>query len=166
MLSTKMRECRSERYCMNDSYIRLIFLIHAAVTLLMVGVIWFVQLVHYPLLSYVGNSEFPGYERQHRGFIKWLVAPLMLTEGVTAFLLFVFPPAAVTDWQLWIGLVFLFAVWFSTAFVQVPIHNMLSKGFDPAVHQRLVRTNRLRTIAWSLRGGLVLLMFWSALSID
>ena len=151
---------------MNDSYIRLLFLIHAAVTLLMVGVIWFVQVVHYPLLSYVGHSEFAAYERHHRAFIKWLVAPLMLLEGVTAVFLFLFPAAAVSDWQLWNGIALLSLIWFSTAFVQVPCHNILSKAFDPAVHQRLVRTNWLRTIAWSLRGGLVLSMFWSALSMD
>ena len=84
---------------MNDSYIRLFFLVHEAVTLIMVGVIWFVQLVHYPLLSYVGHSEFPVYERHHRGFNKWLVAPLMLLEGMTAELLILFPPAAASDWH-------------------------------------------------------------------
>ena len=151
---------------MSDSYIVLLFLTHAAVTLLMVGLIWFVQVVHYPLLSSVGNSEFPAYEQHHRSFIKWLVAPLMLTEGVTAVALFFFSPSAVTDWQLWIGLVSLCVIWFSTAFVQVPYHNALSKGFDPTVHQRLVRTNWLRTIAWSIRGGIVLLMFWSAMNMD
>ena len=151
---------------MNDSYIRLLFLIHVAVTLLMVGVIWFVQLVHYPLLSFVGQSEFPAYERRHRAFIKWLVAPLMLMEGMTAVLLFLFPPAAVSDWQLWSGIALLCVIWFSTAFVQVPLHDMLSKAFEPAVHWRLMRTNWLRTIAWSLRGGLVMSMFWSALSMD
>ena len=151
---------------MNDSYIRLFFLVHEAVTLIMVGVIWFVQLVHYPLLSYVGHSEFPVYERHHRGFIKWLVAPLMLLEGMTAALLILFPPAAASDWQLWIGTGLLFVIWISTAFVQVPLHSVLSRGFDPAVQKRLVRTNWWRTIAWSLRGGLVLAMLWSALSTD
>ena len=151
---------------MNDSYIRLFFLTHAAVTLLLVGLIWFVQLVHYPLLSYVGVSEFPAYERNHRAFIKWLVAPLMLFEGLTAAFLILFRPAAATDWQLWIGAGLLLVIWFSTAFVQVPLHNVLSRGFDPAAQQRLVRTNWWRTIAWSLRGGLVVSMLWSALSLD
>ncbi|MEI8016853.1 MAG: peroxiredoxin [Schlesneria sp.] len=151
---------------MNDSYIRLVFLAHALVTLLMVGVIWFVQLVHYPLLSYVGHSEFPAYEQHHRGFIKWLVAPLMLLEGMTAAFLILFPPAAASDWQLWIGAGLLLVIWISTAFVQVPLHIMLSRGFDPAVQKRLVRTNWWRTIAWSFRGGLVLAMLWSALSTD
>ncbi len=151
---------------MSDSYIRLFFLIHAAVTLLMVGLIWFVQLVHYPLFSYVGHSEFPVYERQHRGFIKWLVAPLMMLEGITAALLILFPPVATSDWQLWVGVGLLLVIWFSTAFVQVPLHNVLSKGFDPAVQRRLVQTNWWRTIAWSLRGGLACSMLWAALSTD
>ena len=151
---------------MSDSSIVLLFLIHAAVTLIMVGLIWFVQVVHYPLLSSVGNSEFTAYENHHRSIIKWLVAPLMMTEGVTAIALLVFPPAAATDLQLWLGVVLLSLIWFSTAFVQVPCHNVLSKAFDPVVHQRLVRTNWLRTIGWSLRGGIILLMLWSALHMD
>jgi len=151
---------------MNDSNIRQLFLIHAAVTLLMIGVIWFVQLVHYPLLANVGNTEFPAYERRHRSFIKWLVAPLMMVEGLTAVLLLMFHPAAVSDWQLWVGLALLCAIWFSTAFVQIPCHDILSKSFDPVVHQRLVSSNWLRTFAWSLRGGLVLSILWSALSND
>jgi len=46
-------------------------------------------------------------------------------------------------------------------FLQVPSHELLSKGFDSVVHQRLVSTNWLRAAAWSLRGFLVLSMTWS-----
>ena len=40
---------------------------------------------------------------------------------------------------------------------------MLSQEFDKAVHQRLVWTNWLRTVAWSLRALLVLWMAWATL---
>jgi thioredoxin-dependent peroxiredoxin len=146
---------------MNESYTFLLLLTHAAVALLMVGVIWFVQLVHYPLLSYVGLSEFAAYEKQHRAFIVWLVAPLMLIEGATAALLVLFAPPIIPAWQLWVGIALLCVIWSSTAFVQVPCHNILSRGFDTGIHKRLVRTNWWRTIAWSLRGGLALSMIWS-----
>lgn len=42
-----------------------LLVVHAATTLFMVGVIWFVQIVHYPLCSRVGGAAFAGYERDH-----------------------------------------------------------------------------------------------------
>jgi hypothetical protein len=82
----------------------------------------------------------------------------MILEWITALLLFWFPPTGGTSWKLAIGLALLAIIWLSTAFVQVPCHNGLSQGFDAIVHRRLVRTNWIRTVAWSLRGLLVLWM--------
>jgi ABC-type microcin C transport system permease subunit YejB len=43
-------------------------------------------------------------------------------------------------------------IWASTAFLQVPIHNALTNGFDAQAHARLVDTNWIRTLAWTARG--------------
>jgi hypothetical protein len=40
--------------------------------------------------------------------------------------------------------------------LQVPLHTRLARGFDPAAHRQLVRTNWLRTLAWTLRALLLL----------
>jgi len=131
----------------------LLFSSHAAATWALVGLIWTIQLVHYPLMKLVGPASFPDYHRAHTRRITWVVAPLMLAELATAGAL------------LWRGerdpwwlasLVPLAFNWLSTALVQVPLHDRLSAGFDPAPHARLVRTNRWRTAAWSLRGLFVL----------
>ena len=50
---------------MNDPIIRLLFLAHLGSSLYMVGLIWFVQVVHYPLFDSVGDREFPSYEQRH-----------------------------------------------------------------------------------------------------
>ena len=50
---------------MNDVMLRLVFLSQIASTLYMTGLIWFVQVVHYPLLGAVGGSEFSAYEQRH-----------------------------------------------------------------------------------------------------
>ena len=89
----------------------------------------------------------------------------MLIEGATAVLLIWFRPTAVPDWSVWFGLTLLGVSWLSTAFIQVPCHELLAQDFDPLVHQRLVSTNWLRTAAWSLHGGLVLWMAWTSLSV-
>ena len=64
-----------------------IFALHMFSTLAMVGLIWFVQVVHYPLFSSVGQSPFPEYERLHQKRTTLVVAPLMLIEALTATLI-------------------------------------------------------------------------------
>ena len=147
---------------MNDLLIRLVFLSQLAATLYMTGLIWFVQVVHYPLLGAVGESDFPAYEQRHMSLTTWVVAPPMLIEAATAILLFWLRPTGVSIGFVWAGVVLLASIWLSTAFLQVPCHEALAKGFDANFHQRLVSTNWIRTVAWSLRG---LLVFWIALGI-
>lgn len=148
---------------MNNPLVRLLFLTHLGSSLYMVGLIWFVQVVHYPLFARVGGAEFAAYEQRHTVYVTWVVAPAMLIEAATAVLLFWFRPTAVPSFILWTGLALLGVIWLSTALLQVPCHDVLSRGFDSLVHQRLVSTNWLRTSAWSLRGVLVLWMAWVAL---
>jgi hypothetical protein len=135
-----------------------LLLVHAAVTLAMWGVILMVQLVHYPLFRLVGEKDYVEYQAEHMRRITWIVAPLMATELVTAGLLVWAPPAAVSEWTVWTGLALVLWIWGTTGLVQVPLHSRLTDGFDAAAHRRLVRTNWLRTLAWTLRVGLVLWM--------
>jgi len=111
--------------------VKLIFLAHVTATLFMCGVIWFVQVVHYPLFLNVGTTQFKAYENAHRDLITWVVTPPMLIEGLTAVLLLWQRPQGVAIKYLWIGLGLLLMIWFSTWFVQVPQHNRLTQGFSP-----------------------------------
>lgn len=140
---------------MSETLSRLVLLSHLAATLYMMGVIWFVQIVHYPLFGRVGAGEFGAYERRHTALTTWVVAPPMLWEGLSGCLLLLGRPAGLSAWLLAVGLALLVVVWLSTALVQVPCHAGLSRGFDPATHRRLVRTNWIRTVAWTLRGLLL-----------
>ena len=144
---------------MMDSLPDLLLMIHLASTLFMTGVIWFVQVVHYPLFSMIGRSVFPACEVRHAALTARIVGSPMLVELATALLLFWIRPAEVSTWNMSIGLALLIVIWLSTALVQVPCHQALKRGFGAAVHQRLVRTNWVRTVAWSLRG---LLVCWMA----
>ena len=140
-----------------------LLLIHAAATLAMWGVILIVQLVHYPLFRLVGARSYTEYQAEHMRRITWIVAPLMTTELVTAGLLGWTPPAAVPGWQVWTSLGLVLFIWGTTGLVQVPLHGRLTEGFDAGVHRRLVRTNWLRTGAWTLRAGLAVWMLARAL---
>ncbi|HET7481163.1 MAG TPA: hypothetical protein VFJ72_16780 [Rubrobacteraceae bacterium] len=137
---------------------QLLFLTHLASTLVMTGIIWFVQVVHYPLFSRVGAAGFPAYSEAHSHLTTFVVGPPMIVEAATAVLLVFVRPEDVPDYLVWIGLILLAAVWLSTAALQVPRHTKLGLGFDPAVWTGLVATNWVRTAAWSLRAGVVLTM--------
>lgn len=133
-------------------------LAHLGATLAMVGVIWVVQVVHYPLFSGVGADGWPAYEAAHQSRITMVVAPLMVLELVTAVWLVIDRPAALPAWSVLLGAALVGVLWASTAFVQVPLHAALEQSFDTETHARLVATNWLRTTAWTARGGLVLWM--------
>lgn len=137
---------------------RTLFLVHLGATLCLVGLIWTIQWVHYPLMALVGEERFLQYHEVHSNAISWLVIPLMLTELGTAIWLVASRPAAIPAWAVWLGLLLVVGIWLSTAFLQVPRHGILARGFDSAAHDFLVASNWLRTIAWSLRGVLVLWM--------
>ena len=126
-----------------------ILLVHAAATLFMTGVIWFVQVVHYPMFASVSADAFAAYAQRHSSLTTWVVGPAMLVELGAAIALVA--NASVPRWMSWTGLALLAAVWLSTFLLQVPRHEELARGFDPAAHASLVATNWIRTIGWSLR---------------
>ena len=135
---------------------KLVFLLHVLSTLVMVGVIWIVQVVHYPLFAGVGGAGWAAYEAGHQSRITLVVGPAMLVELATAVWLVLDRPAALPALPVVAGAALVGVIWASTAFVQVPLHGALGEGFDPDAHARLVATNWVRTVAWTVRGGLVL----------
>jgi hypothetical protein len=121
-------------------------------TLMLAGLIWTIQIVHYPLLARVGADVFIAYEREHCTRITWVVAPLMFLELTSNLAL-----AYLSGWDPNVcgrlGLVFI--IWFSTAFIQVPLHRRLGAGYDASAIRSLVRTNWIRTAAWSARATIL-----------
>ena len=136
----------------------LLLLVNVATTLFMVGVIWFVQAVHYPLFARVGEADFPAYARAHARLTGLVVGPLMLLEAATAVALVLIRPQGVPVSLLWAGLGLVVVIWLSTAILQSPRHTELGRDFDHTSHRLLVASNWLRTTSWSLRGLLVLAM--------
>ena len=122
----------------------------------MVAVIWEVQLSRYPAFADVSPSAFGAFHERHVNSISWVVVPLMLAELVSAGWIALHPDSSVHPWLAWLGVALVVLVWSSTFFVQVPLHNKLASGFDADTVERLVSTNWVRTVGWSLRGVLVL----------
>ena len=135
-----------------------IFLANVTSTLFMVGLIWMVQVVHYPLFDDVGEQNYVQYQQRHQTNITYIVGPVMLVEIVTAIMLAIYPIKGVDKSLVYIGIGLVVLIWLSTAFLQVPCHAKLDKGFDPAAYRWLVDSNWIRTIAWTARGAVVTCM--------
>jgi uncharacterized membrane protein len=140
-----------------------LFLLHAAATLFMTGLIWFVQVVHYPLFACVGAEQYRMYQTRHMTLTTWVVGPAMLIEGVTAIALVWQRPNFMSSTMAWAGLALVVVLALSTAMLQVPQHEKLANGFDAEAHKGLVRSNWLRTTIWSVRSGMVFYVAWLGL---
>ena len=124
----------------------------------MVGLIWFVQIVHYPLFGYVGSKEFETFHEHHKILITPVVGFVMIVELVTTGILIFQIPVGIPNWTVIVGIILIGVIWISTLFLQIPYHNKLSSKFDKNALMMLVNTNWIRTICWSLRGIIVLIM--------
>ena len=137
----------------------LILAMHTLATAMMFGVIWTVQVVHYPLFLRVPAPEFPSFERDHMRRIGWIVGPSMLLELAGAIAILAWSAALGVSMGLaGIGAALVLVVWVSTALVQGPIHRRLAHGMDAALIRRLIATNWVRTGAWSARMVIAILM--------
>lgn len=126
-----------------------LLIIHFAVTWSLVGLIWTIQVLHYPLFKEVGPDRFVIYHQRHMSLVTWVVGPLMLVELGTAAGLFYLGERSLL---FSISLGALVLNWASTALVQVPLHQKLTGGHDARMIQQLVRSNGWRTAGWTVRG--------------
>jgi hypothetical protein len=131
---------------------------NTAATLFMVGLIWFVQRVHYPLLAKfeVGQQREVGNEHQRR--TSQVVALPMLIEGVSTLVLLVDRPEQVTLVLPWLGAFLLAISLGSTIFLSVPLHQKMVDQPSADIGVKLVATNWPRTMSWTLRGVVCLVM--------
>ena len=142
-----------------------IFLIQLTATLFMTGVIWFVQIVHYPLFAQVGDAAFVPYARRHATLTGYVVGGPMLLE-LAASLAALAPslrPSFVSGPETAASALLVLLLWMSTGLLQVPLHEHLGQTRDPARMARLVRGNWIRTAAWTARSVLLLVCLHRAL---
>ena len=108
------------------------------------GLIWLIQLVHYPSFAHVAKDRFADFAKFHAKRISFIVVPLMLLDLITALLL-------VPEYG-WLNVSLVVMIWASTALWSVPCHQYLqSRGKDDNYIKKLVLTNWPRTVIWSVR---------------
>lgn len=121
---------------------------HFGITCSLVGLIWLVQIVVYPLMNRVGETSFIVWHARYTTSMSYCVGPMMLAELATAAWLLC---TGKRDAAFLTSLGLLAIIWLSTAFIQVPMHHQLSQGFDQVAHEKLITSNWIRTSAWTLR---------------
>lgn len=136
------------------SWIRPLVIAHVAATLFMVGLIWTIHVVHYPLFAEVGAANYVDYQSAHVERIGIVLAFPWLLEGLT---LLGVMALAVERRELrvpaLVGAVAMAVVLVISGVWSAPAHGELADGFDAAVHDRLMTANLVRTLAWSLCGA-------------
>jgi len=139
-----------------------ILLIQFTATALMTGIIWFVQIVHYPLFGRIPSDGFTLYEQAHTTRTGLVVAPLMLLELASAAALPLLGVPVAFTYTYLATLGFLALIWASTFLIQVPLHGLLEKRHNEVAIRRLVATNWIRTLLWSFRLGLLAYLLLSS----
>ena len=148
---------------MISSWAVLLLGVNLAATWAMVGLVWFVQVVHYPLFTLVGGSRLVEYSAANQRRTAWVVGPVMAIEAVATIMLVIDPPAALGRALPVFGLLLLVAIYACTATLQVPGHRALLEGYDERRIRALVAGNWIRTVMWSARGALGLAMVLMAI---
>ncbi len=113
----------------------------------MAGLIWVIQVLHYPAFADIGEDRFTDFHAKHSSRITFIVLPVMLIELVTALMLVYNHPS----YFFIVNLLTIIGLWAATATLSVPIHSMLSEKQDVEKINRLVGTNWIRTFLWSFR---------------
>ena len=133
-----------------------IFLFHCLATFALTGIIWFVQIIQYPLWKDVPEEGFSRYAGRYMKRSGWLLGGIMGLEMVTGVILLTFAPwrESVFSWSM----LMLVAIWISTFAIQAPLHKKLRAGKDDAILYRLTVSNWIRTSMWTGRAIILVLI--------
>jgi hypothetical protein len=133
-----------------------ILIINLAIALIATGLIWTIQLVHYPSMKFIPEEKFTAYHNFHSQRISILAIPIMLIELFTSLGLF-YQNGSSYNHIFTINLILVILIWISTFLIQVPMHNTLSSAKNARVLNNLILSNWIRTILWTARSLLMVL---------
>ena len=124
-------------------------IIHLIATSVMVGVIWIIQLVHYPSFHFIERNQYTSFQRFHMSRVSYVVIPAMLTELFTLILIIISMDQV--DPIILASALLLIVIWLMTAVFFSGVHQKLTLGYDQTVVEKLVKLNWGRTLLWTLR---------------
>jgi hypothetical protein len=121
-------------------------------TFAMLGLIWTIQVVHYPIFFHLKNESFKDFEKIHINRISFVVIPFMIFESFATVGLVFTQKAGMYEY---FNLFLIFLIWLATFTLSIPCHNKLMRTKDDMIIKKLVRTNWIRTILWSIKSFVI-----------
>ena len=128
-----------------------VFILHLVSTSIMVGVIWIIQLVHYPTFLFIDKQKYMKFQEFHMSRVSYIVMPTMIAELFSGIYILLYNNILMVNTFFLLASFSLFLNWVITALVFVKIHNGLLIKYEKKIILLLVKLNWLRTILWSLR---------------
>lgn len=119
------------------------------------GLIWLVQVVHYPGFLRVGGEGYKGYQKYHMKNITLVVGPSMVAEAILSVAVLWYIKDLTASNIYLLSLALLVLIWLHTALWAAPVHARLLSGYDGALIRSLININWWRTSLWSLRTALL-----------
>ena len=132
----------------------LILYVHLIFTSIMVGVIWVIQLVHYPSFHFIKPDIYTVFQKFHMEKISMIVMPMMIAELITVLLLLYSEDSK--NILIIISFILLIIIWGITAVFFSGMHNKLIAGYQETIVNDLIVMNWIRTLLWTIR---LLLLF-------
>lgn len=122
----------------------------------LVSLVFMTQFITYPTLLNIDKDKFSDYHRKYVNNISFIVAPVMLIELLTLFLIAYFSK----DFLIIKSLILLLVIWLTTFFIMIPSHNRISKSFNIKEIKSLINYNWIRTILWSFKLLVIIFLYY------
>ncbi|CAB4612447.1 unannotated protein [freshwater metagenome] len=142
---------------LNRLGLRWVVLVQLVVTVLMVGMIWTVHVVHYDLFPLVGADSWDAYEHAHVDRIGKVLFGPWLIEGLCVLVLLLAHPTRMRIAALISAFLMLFIL-IDTAAFSAPAHGVLLNHWDQSTYDRLMTVNLVRAWLWTAKGAVAVWM--------
>lgn len=137
--------------------LRWVVLVQLVVTILMVGMIWTVHVVHYDLFPLVGAQSWDAYEHAHVDRIGKVLFGPWLIEGLCVLVLLLAHPVRLRLLALLSAFLMLFIL-IDTAAFSAPAHGVLLDHWDQQTYDELMVVNLIRALLWTAKGVIAVWM--------
>ena len=134
-----------------------VVLVQLVVTVLMVGMIWTVQVVHYDLFPLVGAESWDAYEHAHVDRIGKVLFGPWLVEGLCVLVLLLAHPKRLRIAAIISAFLMLFIL-IDTAAFSAPAHGVLLDHWDQQTYDELMIVNLIRAWLWTAKGAVAVWM--------
>lgn len=135
-----------------------LLLVHAAMTLMLCGVVWFVQLTIIPVLVRDTEQSWPQHAQLYRRVFRALFWPLLIVEAGSGIGVALLQPAGIPSWLHELNLSLLLCAWVTVPVMRYGVGHGPVTRYNPVGFRKYARLNWIRVFVWSARSVIVLVM--------